>query len=67
MKNYSRNVYSQRKLKSFKNDNKNIWNTIKKWPTKKEVGYRFQRRILIDTKTESSRELMAERSDEVIF
>ena len=30
MKNYSRNVYSQRKLKSFKNDNKNTWNTIKK-------------------------------------
>ena len=67
MKYYSRNVYSQRKLKSFKNDNKNTWNTIKKWPTKKEVGYRFQRRILIDTKTESSIELMAERSDEVIF
>ena len=35
--------------------------------TKKEVGYRFQRRILIDTKTESSIELMAERSDEFIF
>ena len=67
MKNYSRNVYSERKLKSFKNDNKNTWNTIKKWPTKKEVGCRFQRRILIDTKTESSIELMAERSDEFIF
>ena len=67
MKYYSINVYSQRKLKSFKNDNKNTWNTIKKWPTKKEVGYRFQRRILIDTKTESSIELMAERSDEFIF
>lgn len=67
MKYYSINVYSQRKLKSFKNDNKNTWNTIKKWPPKKEVGYMFQRRILIDTKTESSWELMTERSDEVIF
>ena len=67
MKYYSINVYSQRKVKSFKNDNKNTWNIIKKWPPKKEVGYRFQRRILIDTKTESSWELMTERSDEVIF
>ena len=67
MKYYSINVYSQRKVKSFKNDNKNTWNIITKRPTKKEVGYRFQRRILIDTKTESSIELMAERSDEFIF